>query len=206
MAENRDLLPRDELALLTCAEMSKSDALPSQRRTWTRSDGEGGKGGGHWRSCSATGDAPSFSCAGPATTAATGSWRPAICGRRAGPCASPCSGREALKGDAAWAAGTWTGAVEPWSAGLLDGAPLVVDAIFGAGPQPEDRRRDRNGYRPGERAEVDRRRSRCAERLHGDTGEILGRLSRRKRPSLSSRQARPLLRRGFAALRPPADR
>jgi NAD(P)H-hydrate epimerase len=41
--------------------------------------------------------------------------------------------RAALKGDAAWAASGWTGAVEPLSVAALDGAELVVDALFGAG-------------------------------------------------------------------------
>ena len=39
----------------------------------------------------------------------------------------------ALKGDAAWAAASWPGSVEPLSAATLDGAGLVVDALFGAG-------------------------------------------------------------------------
>lgn len=39
----------------------------------------------------------------------------------------------ALKGDAAWAAGTWKGTVEPMAPALLDGAGLIVDALFGAG-------------------------------------------------------------------------
>ncbi|MBP7338557.1 NAD(P)H-hydrate dehydratase [Niveispirillum sp.] len=38
-----------------------------------------------------------------------------------------------LRGDAAWAAGTWRGPVGPASPDLLSGAPLVVDALFGAG-------------------------------------------------------------------------
>jgi NAD(P)H-hydrate epimerase len=41
--------------------------------------------------------------------------------------------RAALKGDAAWAASGWTGTVEPFSVAALDGAELVVDALFGAG-------------------------------------------------------------------------
>ncbi len=41
--------------------------------------------------------------------------------------------RTALKGDAAWAAAGWTGAVEKLGAAALDGAELVVDALFGAG-------------------------------------------------------------------------
>ena len=41
--------------------------------------------------------------------------------------------RERLKGDAAWAAAAWDGPVEPLARGSLDGARLVVDALFGAG-------------------------------------------------------------------------
>lgn len=41
--------------------------------------------------------------------------------------------RERLKGDAAWAAGTWRGTVEPVRPDALAGAELVVDAMFGAG-------------------------------------------------------------------------
>jgi hydroxyethylthiazole kinase-like uncharacterized protein yjeF len=41
--------------------------------------------------------------------------------------------REALAGDAALAAGGWTGAVEAWDEAACDGAGLVVDGLFGAG-------------------------------------------------------------------------
>lgn len=41
--------------------------------------------------------------------------------------------REALKGDAALNAERWEGAVSPVSPGILDGAGLVVDGLFGAG-------------------------------------------------------------------------
>lgn len=41
--------------------------------------------------------------------------------------------RERLTGDAAGAAGRWTGPIEPLAPAVLDGAVLVVDAIFGAG-------------------------------------------------------------------------
>ena len=41
--------------------------------------------------------------------------------------------REALKGDAALAAASWAGPVEPIDPSLLDGAGLAVDALFGAG-------------------------------------------------------------------------
>src|SRR5262249_30553284 len=41
--------------------------------------------------------------------------------------------RAALEGDAAYHAALWEGAVEPLGPALLDGAALVVDAVFGAG-------------------------------------------------------------------------
>jgi NAD(P)H-hydrate epimerase len=41
--------------------------------------------------------------------------------------------RDSLKGDAAGAAGRWTGELAPFTPESLDGAGLVVDAIFGAG-------------------------------------------------------------------------
>src|SRR5205823_7978486 len=41
--------------------------------------------------------------------------------------------REALKGDAAAAAARWTGAVEALAPAAIDGAGLVIDALFGAG-------------------------------------------------------------------------
>ncbi|MDW3207422.1 MAG: NAD(P)H-hydrate dehydratase [Alphaproteobacteria bacterium] len=41
--------------------------------------------------------------------------------------------RSALKGDAAQAAADFTGGVEPLTPGILDGADIIVDALFGAG-------------------------------------------------------------------------
>jgi NAD(P)H-hydrate epimerase len=41
--------------------------------------------------------------------------------------------RQALKGDAALAAGRWTGPVEPLGPAAIEGATLVIDALFGAG-------------------------------------------------------------------------
>ena len=41
--------------------------------------------------------------------------------------------REALKGDAAETARMWTGPVEPLAASSVDGAALIIDALFGAG-------------------------------------------------------------------------
>ncbi|MEB2400894.1 MAG: NAD(P)H-hydrate dehydratase [Alcaligenaceae bacterium] len=41
--------------------------------------------------------------------------------------------RRRLSGDAAYHAAQWKGPVEPISAGMLDGAKLIIDALFGAG-------------------------------------------------------------------------
>jgi hydroxyethylthiazole kinase-like uncharacterized protein yjeF len=41
--------------------------------------------------------------------------------------------REDLRGDARIHAARWTGAVDPWSPAAIDGASLIVDALFGSG-------------------------------------------------------------------------
>ncbi|WP_296380081.1 NAD(P)H-hydrate dehydratase [Reyranella sp.] len=79
-----------------------------------------------------------------------------------------------LRGDAAWAAGLWTGAVVAPSTDLLDSRPLVIDALFGAGLT-----RRIEGVAA---ALIDRmNRDRLAvvavdvpSGLHGDTGEVMG--------------------------------
>lgn len=79
-----------------------------------------------------------------------------------------------LRGDAAWAAGLWQGAVARPSLDLLDGRPLVIDALFGAGLT-----------RPVGGAAADLIAKMNAERLtvvavdvpsglHGDSGEVMG--------------------------------
>lgn len=83
--------------------------------------------------------------------------------------------RDALRGDAAWAAATWDGEILPLSPGLLDGRPRVIDALFGAGlARPID----------GVAGEVIDRLNAdglavlavdVPSGLHGDTGEVLGR-------------------------------
>jgi hydroxyethylthiazole kinase-like uncharacterized protein yjeF len=80
-----------------------------------------------------------------------------------------------LKGDAAKAAGLWKRPVEGLSPSLLDGHPVVVDALFGAGL---------SRAMEGSAADiVDRLRLSnvpvvsvdVPSGLHGDTGEVLGR-------------------------------
>ena len=83
--------------------------------------------------------------------------------------------RGALKGDAAWAAEAWRGPVEALSPGLLDGRPLVVDALFGAGlARPIDgiagEAIDRINGEALTVVAVD-----VPSGLHGDSGEVMGR-------------------------------
>jgi hydroxyethylthiazole kinase-like uncharacterized protein yjeF len=83
--------------------------------------------------------------------------------------------RAALKGDAAWAAESWKGEVEPLSADLLEDDPLVVDALFGAGlSRPIDGAAgdliDRLNERRLPVVAVD-----VPSGLHGDSGLVLGR-------------------------------
>ena len=80
----------------------------------------------------------------------------------------------ALKGDAAWAASTWTGPVMGLSPDVLDDRSIVVDALFGAGlGRPiEGRAADLIGRLNDAGAHViaiD-----VPSGLHGDSGEVLG--------------------------------
>ena len=83
-------------------------------------------------------------------------------------------GRDALKGDAAHHAGRWTGKVEPLVPAALDGAVVVVDALFGAGlTRPLD------GAVRAVVDEINARRLPCIgvdvpSGVFGDTGQVLG--------------------------------
>ncbi len=175
MAENRDLLPRHELALLTCAQMAKADAFAIESGVPGRDLMERAGKAVALAIMESHARRPVLVLCGPGNNGGDG-FVAARHLRAAGWAIRLVLFGEAekLKGDAAWAAGTWTGAVEPWSVDLLDDAPLIVDAIFGAGlSRPID----------GEVAEAidlvnERRLTVIAvdvpTGLHGDTGEILG--------------------------------
>jgi NAD(P)H-hydrate epimerase len=82
--------------------------------------------------------------------------------------------REALKGDAARHAARWTGAIERLSPDIVDGAALVVDALFGAGLA-----RSLDGAARAVVARIDERRLPCVgvdvpSGVFGDTGQVLG--------------------------------
>jgi len=175
----RDLAAKDDLVLLSCAEMARADAFAIAR----------GVSGSQLMEAAGRGVA--------ATVMARHARRPAVvlCGpgnnggdgfvaarhlRQAGwPVRLALVGeRGMLKGDAAWAAGTWDSAVERWSDGLLAERPLVIDALFGAGlARPIDGEAGAAIDRVNETAlpvvAVD-----VPSGLHGDTGEVLGRAVR----------------------------
>lgn len=82
--------------------------------------------------------------------------------------------RDRLRGDAALNAERWTGAVEPLSKGSVDGADMVVDALFGAGlARPVEGAAAAALHRVRERGmpsvAVD-----VPSGVHGDTGAVLG--------------------------------
>lgn len=83
--------------------------------------------------------------------------------------------RGALHGDAAWASQAWKGPVEAPSLGLIDGHPLVVDALYGAGlgraiDGIAGDLIDRMNTEALHVVSVD-----VPSGLHGDSGEVMGR-------------------------------
>ena len=86
--------------------------------------------------------------------------------------------REYLSGDAALNAGRWDGDIRPLGLDILDGAGLVVDALFGAGLA-----RDLDGVARGVIVAVNERNLPCVgvdipSGIHGDTGTVMGTASR----------------------------
>jgi NAD(P)H-hydrate epimerase len=80
----------------------------------------------------------------------------------------------ALQGDAARAASKWQGPVETLTPGLLDGRPLVIDALFGAGLN-----RPLDGVAAQLLSQIDALGLQMVavdvpSGLNGDTGEVLG--------------------------------
>lgn len=175
----RDLAAKDTHALLSCAEMAQADAFAIA----------GGVSGGRLMEAAGRGVAetvmlrharrPVVALCGPGNNGGDG-FVAARHLRQAGwPVRVALIGeRGMLKGDAAGAAGAWDGPVERWSDGLLDGHPLVIDALFGAGlARPIDGEAgaaiDRVNATGLPVISVD-----IPSGLHGDTGEVLGRAMR----------------------------
>lgn len=86
--------------------------------------------------------------------------------------------RPALKGDAAEAAALWAGPIDPLSAGALDNADILMDALFGAGlARAIDGEASAFLARASGRAASGRLRVIAIDipsGVHGDTGQVLG--------------------------------
>jgi ADP-dependent NAD(P)H-hydrate dehydratase / NAD(P)H-hydrate epimerase len=172
----RDLKPRDDLALLTCAEMARADAAAIAA---------GVPGIDLMEAAGrAVADAvtahharqPVVALCGPGNNGGDGFVAARHLLARRWPVRLGLLGeRGALKGDAAWAAGPWAGEVAPLSLALLDDRPLVIDALFGAGlTRPIEgiagQLIDRINGEALTTVAVD-----VPSGLHGDSGEIMGR-------------------------------
>lgn len=171
----RDLVPRGELALLNCAEMARADAFAIAGgvpgRVLMEAAGRAVAAAAMQRYTRR----PVVVLCGPGNNGGDGF----VAARRLQEAGWPVrlvlfGAVGNLKGDAAWAAGTWAGSVELWSATMLDDAPLVIDAIFGAGlSRPID-------GEIGAAIELVNARKLpvvavdVPSGLHGDTGEIVG--------------------------------
>ena len=176
MPDMQDLDPSDALALLGCAQMARADAFAIA----------GGVSGPTLME--AAGRAVAFAAmerhprrdalvlCGPGNNGGDGFVAARHLQSAGWPVRVVLFGHvEALKGDAAWAAGAWKGPIERWSPALTDGTPIVIDAIFGAGlSRPVDGEIaaaiDLVNERKLPLVAVD-----VPSGLHGDTGEILGR-------------------------------
>jgi NAD(P)H-hydrate epimerase len=170
-----ELSPRSELVLLTCAQMAAADAaaiaagtpgttlMEAAGRAVARAVAE------RWRK-----QAVLVLC-GPGNNGGDGF----VAARHLVAMGWPVTlalikGAGELRGDAAWAASLWKGAVAEPSVRLLDGRPLVIDALFGAGLA--------RGI-DGIAAELIGRMNSdklaviavdVPSGLHGDTGEVMG--------------------------------
>ncbi len=171
----RDLVPRGELALLNCAEMARADAFAIAGGVPGRVLMEAAGRAVAAAAMQRYARRPVVVLCGPGNNGGDGF----VAARRLQEAGWPVrlvlfGAVGNLKGDAAWAAGTWAGSVELWSATMLDDAPLVIDAIFGAGlSRPID-------GEIGAAIELVNARNLpvvavdVPSGLHGDTGEILG--------------------------------
>jgi NAD(P)H-hydrate epimerase len=170
-----ELIPRSELALLTCAQMGAADAAAIA----------GGTPGSVLMEAAgrAVADAvvtrypkqPVLVLCGPGNNGGDGFVAARhLSGRGWAVTLALLKGVGELRGDAAWAASLWTGPVAAPSLALLDDRPLVIDALFGAGLT-----RPVEGIAAELVERIDRDRLTVIavdvpSGLHGDTGEIMG--------------------------------
>ena len=173
----RDLTPTDNLVLLSCAEMARADAAAIA----------GGVPGIDLMEAAGRAVAeavlerhlpprPVVVLCGPGNNGGDGFVAARHLHAAGWPVQVALLGdRGALSGDAAWASQSWNGPVAALSPGLLDGHPLVIDALFGAGlRRPIDgiagQLIDRMNAEALHVVAVD-----VPSGLHGDNGEVMGR-------------------------------
>jgi NAD(P)H-hydrate epimerase len=170
-----ELIPRSELALLTCAQMGSADAAAIAGGTPGRALMEAA---GRAVADAVVARYPKqavLALCGPGNNGGDGFVAARHLANRGWPVTlALLKGAGEMRGDAAWAAGLWKGPVATPSLALLDNRPLVIDALFGAGlTRPIE----------GIAAELIERMTRARlsvvavdvpSGLHGDTGEIMG--------------------------------
>jgi ADP-dependent NAD(P)H-hydrate dehydratase / NAD(P)H-hydrate epimerase len=130
----KDLVPRDDLVLLTCAEMAKADAAAIAGGVPGRDLMEAAGRAVAEAVIERYPPQPVVVLCGPGNNGGDGfvaarylemaGWTVRV--GLLGP-------RRDLRGDAAWAAGLWKGSVEPLPPVLSVAKPLIIDALFGAG-------------------------------------------------------------------------
>ena len=127
------MLGRGEI--FSIAQMAAADAAAiASRNRRARADGERRRGRRRSGQRRASCRFRRSCCAGRAITAVTASSLPGVWSGPAGRSGSPCSGAwRRLRGDAAGAAKAWSGGTVALEPAVLEGAGLVVDALFGAG-------------------------------------------------------------------------
>lgn len=172
----RDLAPADDLALLTCAQMAMADAAAIA----------GGMPGINLMEAAGRAVAdvvmqrhlprPLVVLCGPGNNGGDGFVAARHLHAAGWPVRVALLGdRGALRGDAAWASQAWKGPAAALSLDLLDGGPLVIDALFGAGlRRPIDgvagKIIDRVNAEALPVISVD-----VPSGLHGDSGMVMGR-------------------------------
>ncbi|MBM3644712.1 MAG: NAD(P)H-hydrate dehydratase [Alphaproteobacteria bacterium] len=175
MTDEIDLLPDDDLVLLSCAEMAMADRLAMAAGTSGTELMEAAGAAVARTVQDRFMPQPLTVLCGPGNNGGDGFVAARHLASLGWPVRVGLLGDLAeLRGDAAWAASLWEGAVDPASPDLLADDPIVVDALFGAGLA-----------RPlvGEAAAlVGRARARGLDviavdvpsGMSGDTGEIMG--------------------------------
>ncbi len=172
---DNDLIGRDELVLLSCAEMARADAAAIAGGT---SGGQLMEAAGRAVAAAVMENYPPQSVVvlcGPGNNGGDGfvaarHLKVAGWNVRVGLFDAP----EKLQGDAAWAESLWKGPEAPVGPSLLAGRPLVIDALFGAGLK-----RPMEGAAAETIARLNQERLSVVavdvpSGLHGDTGQIMG--------------------------------